>query len=159
MEGVISTLWGPTWKYARTRAGDREALFNIGADTAFFGAPIEAYMEDRRTFLDAFYAYYTDYEPQHAWVACVNHQVVGFLTGCTDTPRQEKITRSKLVPAVAWNVLRGRYKLGPKAWRYTRAILAAGLRGEFPRQTCSVFQPTCTSTCWMVFAAWASAAA
>lgn len=114
------------------QAGDREALFKIGAETAFFGAPIEAYMEDRRPFLDAFYAYYTDYEPEHAWVACVDHQVVGFLTGCTDTKRSEKIMRQKLVPGVVWNVLRWRYKLGPKVWRYTREIVGAGLRGEFP---------------------------
>ena len=114
------------------QAGDREALFNIGAETAFFGAPIEAYMEDRRTFLDVFYAYYTDYEPQHAWVACVDDRVVGFLTGCTDTHRQEKVMQKKLVPGVLWNVLRRRYKLGPKVRRYTRAIVGAGLRGEFP---------------------------
>jgi hypothetical protein len=45
---------------------DRESVFRIAADTAFFGAPIEAYMEDRNVFLDAFYAYYTDLEPEHA---------------------------------------------------------------------------------------------
>ena len=114
------------------QTGDRDTLFNIGAETAFFGAPIEAYMEDRRTFLDVFYAYYTDYEPEHAWVACVDGRVVGFLTGCTDTHRQEKIMQSKLVPGVLWNVLCRRYKVGPKVWRYTREIVAAGLRGEFP---------------------------
>jgi ribosomal protein S18 acetylase RimI-like enzyme len=114
------------------QAGDRAALFKIGAETAFFGAPIETYMEDRRTFLDAFYAYYTDYEPEHAWVACAGDQVVGFLTGCTDTKRQEKISRQKLIPMVIWNVLRRRYKLGPKIWRYGRETFTAGLRGEFP---------------------------
>jgi GNAT superfamily N-acetyltransferase len=114
------------------QAGDRETLFKIGADTAFFGAPIETYMEDRRTFLDAFYAYYTDYEPEHAWVACADSRVVGFLTGCTDTKRQGKIMRQKLAPGVIWNVLRRRYRLGPRVWRYTREIIGAGLRGEFP---------------------------
>ena len=37
---------------------DREAVLRLGADTAFFGAPIEACMEDRNIFLDAFYVYY-----------------------------------------------------------------------------------------------------
>ena len=116
------------------QAVDREALFQIGADTAFpeGGAPVEVYMEDRRTFLDSFYAYYTDYEPEHVWVACADHQVVGFLTGCTDTKHRDKITRQKLIPGVVWNVLHRSYKLGPKTWRYTREIIAAGLRGEFP---------------------------
>ena len=35
-------------------------------------------MEDRNVFLDAFYAYYTDLEPEHAWVACADAAVVGF---------------------------------------------------------------------------------
>lgn len=130
--GVNPKTAGASLEVRPYQAGDREALFKIGAETAFFGAPIEAYMEDRCAFLDSFYAYYTDYEPEHAWVACVDSQVVGFLTGCTDTKRQEKITKSKLVPEVIWNVLRRRYKLGPKVWRYTREIIGAGLRGEFP---------------------------
>ncbi len=67
------------------KPADRQAVFRIGGDTAFFGAPIEAYMEDRTAFLDAFYAYYTDLEPEHTWVAAANEEVVGFLTGCVDT--------------------------------------------------------------------------
>jgi len=63
------------------QAGDRPALRQIAADTAFFGQPIEALMEDRRLFLDSFYRYYTDVEPEHAWVACAGGQVAGFLTG------------------------------------------------------------------------------
>jgi ribosomal protein S18 acetylase RimI-like enzyme len=112
--------------------GDRAALFRIGADTAFFGAPVEAYMEDRRAFLDAFYAYYTDYEPEHAWVASAGEEVVGFLTGSTDTRRQEHVLSRRLIPGVVWHALRGRYQLGAKSWRYALAALGAGLRGEFP---------------------------
>jgi ribosomal protein S18 acetylase RimI-like enzyme len=132
VEGMSPTSLGAGPGVRPYQAGDREALFKIGADTAFFGAPIEAFMEDRRPFLDSFYAYYTDYEPEHAWVACVGSQVVGFLTGCTDTNRRNKITRQKLIPGVVWNVLSGRYKLGFKTLSYTRATIAAGLRGEFP---------------------------
>jgi GNAT superfamily N-acetyltransferase len=140
---------------------DRAALLQIGADTAFFGEPIEFYMEDRRIFLDTFYAYYTDYEPEHTWVACAGQQVVGFLTGCTDTRRQQRTLLYKLIPGVAWRLLRGHplnprtarvncegyplncegyplncegyYHLGKKARRYVRAIISAGLRREFPR--------------------------
>ena len=68
---------------------DRAGLMKIAADTAFFGEPIEKYMEDRRIFLDSFYAYYTDYEPEHCWVALDNQLVVGFLTGCANTTRQK----------------------------------------------------------------------
>jgi hypothetical protein len=67
------------------QSSDRQAVFRIGGDTAFFGAHIEAYMEDRNIFLDAFYAYYVDLEPDHTRVACSDGEVVGFLTGCVDT--------------------------------------------------------------------------
>jgi ribosomal protein S18 acetylase RimI-like enzyme len=116
----------------RSPGGDRAALFQIGADTAFFGEPIEFYMEDRCIFLDSFYAYYTDYEPEHAWVACAGGQVVGFLTGCTDTHRQARILLRKLIPGVAWRLLQGYYHPGKKTWRYVRAIISAGLRREVP---------------------------
>jgi len=110
---------------------DRADLFQIGGDTAFFGQPIEFYMEDRRIFLDSFYVYYTDYEPEHTWVACAGQQVVGFLTGCTDTHRQQRTLLHKLIPGVIWRLLRGYYHLGPKMGDYFRGIMAAGLRGEF----------------------------
>jgi ribosomal protein S18 acetylase RimI-like enzyme len=124
---------GPELMIRLYQPADRAALFQIGADTAFFGEPIEFYMEDRRIFLDAFYAYYTDYEPEHTWVACAGQQVVGFLTGCTDTHRQERTLLYKLIPGVVWRLLRGYYHLGKKARRYVRAIISAGLRREFPR--------------------------
>src|SRR5512135_2110107 len=88
---------------------NREALLQIGAETAFFGAPIERYMEDRRIFMDAFYAYYTDYEPQHAWVACDENQVVGFLTGCTDSKAHARVMRRKIVPSVLTKFVCGYY--------------------------------------------------
>ena len=110
--------------------GDREALFRIAADTAFFGAPIEIYMEDRRIFLESFYAYYTDYEPEHCWIACADGQVAGFLTGSTDTTRQTEITDRVLVPRVRRQVLRGEYRLGPKSLRYLFELWLAGRRDE-----------------------------
>jgi hypothetical protein len=86
---------------------DRESVLRIGADTAFFGAPVEAYMEDRNIFLDAFYAYYTDVEPEHAWVACAEQAVVGFLTGCVDSRSHgNKYTRF-ILPGFIGNFMRG----------------------------------------------------
>ncbi len=35
-------------------ATDREAVHRIAADTAFFGDPIERYLDDRQHFLDLF---------------------------------------------------------------------------------------------------------
>ena len=33
---------------------DRDDVFCIAADTAFFGEPVEAFLDDRRLFCDAF---------------------------------------------------------------------------------------------------------
>jgi ribosomal protein S18 acetylase RimI-like enzyme len=129
---MTTTETGPELMVRPYQPADRAALFQIGADTAFFGEPIEFYMEDRRIFLDSFYAYYTDYEPEHAWVACAGGQVVGFLTGCTDSHRSEAVLIRRLIPGVLWRLLTGYYHPGKKTWRYVRANIAAGLRGEAP---------------------------
>src|SRR5512142_103929 len=96
---------------------DRDALLQIGADTAFFGMPIERYMEDRRIFMDAFYAAYTDYESRYGWIAAEGDRVLGFLTGCIDTRAHDHLVVQKVIPQVAWRVLRRYYHMGPAAWR------------------------------------------
>ncbi|PKN84019.1 MAG: hypothetical protein CVU46_15360 [Chloroflexi bacterium HGW-Chloroflexi-8] len=103
-------------------SSDRNRLMQIAADTAFFGAPIETYLEDRRIFQDSFYAYYTDFEPEHAWVATADDVVVGFLTGCFNTREQVKITRKVLYPKVIWKIIIGKYHLGKKFWTYYRKL-------------------------------------
>jgi ribosomal protein S18 acetylase RimI-like enzyme len=118
---------------------DRQSLFKIGGDTAFFGAPIEAYMEDRNAFLDAFYAYYTDLEPEHSWVASVNGQVVGFLTGCVDTRVHNKKIQSVIIPRMAGNLLHGRYHFGKRSIRYFSGLLEGLLRREFTRVDLEIY--------------------
>jgi ribosomal protein S18 acetylase RimI-like enzyme len=112
---------------------DRQAVLRIGAGTAFFGAPIEACLEDRNLFLDAFYAYYTDLEPQHSWVACADGQVVGFLAGCVDTRLHNRQLLRVIIPRLAGNLLRGRYHFGKRSWHYFSGMLARFLRGELTR--------------------------
>ncbi len=110
---------------------DRQAVFRIGADTAFFGAPIEAYMEDRNVFLDAFYAYYTDCEPEHAWVACAGREVIGFLTGCVDSHSKSWKYARSILPRLVGNLIRGKYRFGWRSFGYLRGMLGGLLRREF----------------------------
>jgi ribosomal protein S18 acetylase RimI-like enzyme len=121
------------------QAGDRADLFRIGADTANYGGPIEAYLDDRNLFLDLFYRYYTDYEPEHSWIAEVDRLAVGFLTGCTDTQRSERVTRKELVPGVIRSLLRGKYRLGWKTLRYAARIGLQALRGEMTEVDLAVY--------------------
>jgi len=115
------------------QSADRQAVFRIGADTAFFGAPIEATMEDRHAFLDAFYAYYTDLEPEHTWVACADAEAVGFLAGCVDTRLHNRKLLRVILPRLAGNLLRGKYHFGKRSWHYFGGMLGGLLRGEFTR--------------------------
>jgi len=114
---------------------DREAVFRIAADTAFYGAPVEAMLDDRRLFCDVFYRYYTDFEPERGWVAEVveggQARVVGFLMGSTDPARRQRAMRG-LIANVAWRALGGGYRVGPKTWRYAFALLGQALRRELP---------------------------
>ena len=110
---------------------DRESVFRIAADTAFFGAPIEAYMEDRNAFLDAFYAYYTDLEPEHAWVACAEDAEVGFLAGCVDTRAHGSKFQRTILPRLIGNLLRGKYRFGKRSLGYLTGLVGGLLRGEF----------------------------
>jgi GNAT superfamily N-acetyltransferase len=118
---------------------DRGAVFCIGGDTAFFGAPIEAYMEDRNAFLDAFYAYYTDMEPEHTWVACADGEVVGFLSGCVDTRVHDRELRRVIIPRLAGNLLRGKYHFGKRSMRYFSGLVGAFLRREFTQVDLDIF--------------------
>lgn len=110
---------------------DRRSVFRIGADTAFFGAPIEAYMEDRNIFLDAFYAYYTDLEPEHAWVACAGGEVVGFLTGCVDSRSHGRKYWRFILPQLLTNLLHGKYRFGKRSLSYISGLVGGMLHGEF----------------------------
>jgi ribosomal protein S18 acetylase RimI-like enzyme len=114
------------------QATDRKAVMRIGADTAFFGAPIEAYMEDRNIFLDSFYAYYTDVEPEHGWVACADEKVIGFLMGCTDSSSHAGKYIHFILPRLLGNLIHGKYHFGKKTFKYMLGLLGGFFRNEFP---------------------------
>ena len=118
-------------KVRHYQAIDREAVFRIAADTAFFGEPVEIFLEDRRVFCDAFVRYYTDFEPEHAWVACVDGLVVGYLTGSVDTATQRKQWITKVLPGVAWKALKRDYQVGKKTWNYTKAMVSGLYHQEY----------------------------
>lgn len=122
------------------RRADRDDVYRIAGDTAFFGAPIEAFLEDRQLFMDTFCRYYTEFEPENSWVAeAGGHKVVGYLTGCLDTSRQQRIFSRRLVPDALWGALTGRYRLGRKTWRFVSGLFQEALRGFFPEVDLQAF--------------------
>ena len=95
---------------------DTDAVFQIGADTALYGAPVETILEDRRLFIDVFMRPYTTFYPDLCWIADAGGFVVGYLTGCLDTTGYKPRFRHAIV-AAAGRALRGYYRLGPRTMR------------------------------------------
>lgn len=86
---------------------DRDAVRRLCCDTGFLGGPIDPVFEDREMFADYLTRYYTDCEPESAFVVTVNGEVRGYLLGSRRPFRQQLFN--------AWNNLR---LLARGCWRY-----------------------------------------
>jgi ribosomal protein S18 acetylase RimI-like enzyme len=112
------------------QTADQQKVLEISADTAFFGEAVEAFLDDRQLYMDAFGRYYTDQEAQYAWVAESLEGVVGFLFGCADTPLHAKRWRSYILRVVLLKAVSGKYKLGKKTASFAWGMLMGSLRDE-----------------------------
>lgn len=119
------------WQVRPYEPRDRAAVWQLAADTAFFGDPVEAFLDDRRPFCEAFIGYYTDLEPEHLWVAEQDGQIVGYVSGGTDR-RRIRLMALRVLPRVFARWLRGQYRVGRKTWHFIRRGLLAWLRREVP---------------------------
>ena len=113
------------------RPADRSAVLEIAADTGFFGAPVEAFLDDRRLMQDIFVAYYVDREPEHLWVAELDGTTVGYICGSVGGGAAVRGQARTSAPAVL-RFLTFHYKLGTLTRRYFVRLAAAVLRGEYP---------------------------
>jgi ribosomal protein S18 acetylase RimI-like enzyme len=68
-------------------SADREAVREIVFSTGFLGEPADWYWRDAKSFADVWSGYYTDREPESAFVAVDGGAVLGYLLGCVDTRR------------------------------------------------------------------------
>lgn len=105
------------------QTADETAIENITYRTGFKGEDLDEhdYFNDRRLFYLIFIAYYARYEPEHFFVAMdkSNNDVIGFICGTTDTKRQEKQFRRKMV----WRIfLRALFFT---SWRYPKTMKTA----------------------------------
>jgi ribosomal protein S18 acetylase RimI-like enzyme len=69
------------------RPEDRAAVRRICFATGFLGDPADGYWRDAESFADVWSGYYTDREPESAFVAVEGGEVVGYLLGCVDSRR------------------------------------------------------------------------
>ena len=129
----------PAFSIRSFRPPDRETVMRIAAESAFFGEPVEAFLEDRRLFCDFFYAFYTDLEPEHTWVACADKAVVGFLAGSIDSRSRPRRWLRFILPGLAGRFLCGDYRLGRCTFRYVARLVWGGIRERRPGPDLGVF--------------------
>src|SRR2546423_9551679 len=70
-------------------ARDREIVRHLCCETGFLGNPIDPVFEDRELFADFLTGYYTDWEPESAFVLEVGGVVKGYLLGSRRPWRQQ----------------------------------------------------------------------
>ncbi len=68
---------------------DRERVRHLCCETGFLGKPINPIFEDRELFADFLTAYYTDWEPESAFVIEIGGQIDGYLLGSRRPWRQQ----------------------------------------------------------------------
>lgn len=108
-------------------------VLHIAADTAFFGDPVEAFLEDRNLFLDFFYRYYTLCEMQSSWVAVADGKVVGFLTGCFNSRAKLLKWLRNIFPIILGNLIRNKYYIGTLTWQYLWALMVNQFKGGYKK--------------------------
>jgi ribosomal protein S18 acetylase RimI-like enzyme len=112
------------------RPEDRPRVRWICSETGFVGRPQEKIFDGREEFADLWSAYWTDYEPYNAFVGAVGGRVEGYLLGCLDTPRQEKIWSERILPRVGRKMIRNGWFKNALNRQYVAAMLRSRLRGE-----------------------------
>ncbi len=68
---------------------DRDRIRELCCETGFLGKPIDPIFEDRELFSDYLTSYYTDVEPEAAWVVEQDGVVKGYLLGSRRPFRQQ----------------------------------------------------------------------
>src|SRR6201746_1386065 len=68
---------------------DRARVRQLCCETGFLGNAIDPVFEDRELFADYLTAYYTDWEPESAFVLLVNGDIRGYLLGSRHPLRQQ----------------------------------------------------------------------
>lgn len=70
-------------------SADRQRVRELCCETGCLGNPIDPVFEDRELFADYLTAYYTDWEPESAFVLVVNGDIRGYLLGSRRPFRQQ----------------------------------------------------------------------
>jgi len=119
------------WRVRPYQPADRALVRWICAETGFLGEPQEKVVLDREVFTDMWSAYWTDREPESGFVAECEGRVVGYLLGCVDTDRYERVFNQEMARPLLWKALRRGFFLRGKNPGYIYRMVRSLRRGEF----------------------------
>ena len=125
---MATILEGPSFKvrpYRPGPGGDRDgirAIFNL---TGLFGAPVARHFPAPGFIAEAMVDYYLQFEAAWLLVAEDNAtaRVAGYIFGCPDTTRRERIAVSWQLPRLVASAIRHGLLLRPALWRMALAGL------------------------------------
>ena len=118
---------------------DRQRIFDICCDCAFLGDPIDQIFIDREWFGSVMIFPYLVLEPEHTWVAEVDDQVVGYLTGSIyplfGYYRVQLVVLR--VSQLAINLFLNQYDAHPRSKQFAQFVIQKGLSQipSHPRNT------------------------
>ncbi len=115
---------------------DRARVRELCCETGFLGNPIDPVFEDREIFADYLTAYYTDWEPESAFVLLVNGEIRGYLLGSRFPLRQQLYNAYNNVALFLRGIIRyPRY--GAASKKFVKWILTQAWREvpQAPRRT------------------------
>jgi hypothetical protein len=75
------------------RPEDRAGVRHVCVETAYLGSSMRPHFRHSETIADILTAYYTDCEPESAWVVSDGARVLGYVLGCLD---------SRKAPSMEW---------------------------------------------------------
>jgi len=111
------------------RQEDRQRLIDICCDCAFLGEPIDQIFMDREWFGSVVILPYLILEPEHTWVAEVDGEVVGYLTGSIQPLfgyfRAQLVVMQ--VSQLAMNLFLGQYDTHPRSKQFAQFVMQKGL--------------------------------
>jgi len=112
------------------RAADRKKLRELCCDTAYFGDPCESFFSDRELLADLLTKYYTDYEPEHLWIAEYGAELIGYITGCFDHRKYSRLMLLKIIPGSLFRAFCRKEFWCRKTWNLVVNNLKNFLSGE-----------------------------
>jgi ribosomal protein S18 acetylase RimI-like enzyme len=84
---------------------DRSDVRAIALETADIGRPIERILSFREAAADLLTRYYTDFEPESAWVAERDGKVVGYIIGTVRPHYHERIMQWRIDPSSVFRAI------------------------------------------------------